>query len=136
MGETLYRKVGRRYEPIAWYEEIDTYYPGAWLVVVTPKERSKNYQFIKVESGMDVESVAAKARFKTLLADCISEAQRPSVSFDRCRAPETTPLTDEQLAALDECKRVFGDRPVSISHPSLQDVVDNAVDLMMERDCE
>ena len=127
MGETLYRKVGRRYEPIAWHEERGNLPEGAWLVVVTRKKGSRNLQQIRVKTDMDIGRVSALARFKTVLVDKIMEAQRPSVTIDRFSKEELKEMTKEQKNAMDAVKKAFNDRPIWLSHKALHDVIIDAV---------
>ena len=125
MGETFYRKIGKRYEPIAWHEEHDCFNEGATLVIVSRDEGHKSMNCIKIKGDVDLKKVATIGATKQVLYNLLVKNVSPNI----CGPSD---LSDEQMAVLEDVKRVFGDKSLRLEYPSVCDVVDSAIEKLFE----
>lgn len=119
---TFYKKVGRRYIPVSEYDSELTYaYPkGTHLTICLPGSSSRRYN---VEPEF-VPMIAAGGYAEEAITKVIME----KLSF----APETTPLTTEQLEAWEKFKEAMGENRCRLSSGSIMEAVRAGVNAMAE----
>ena len=66
---TLYKKVGRRYRPVAEHEEWDSYPEGAHLVVCRPGSRLSRFDIDPDRAGLLAAAEPLRAEIRTLVMD-------------------------------------------------------------------
>ena len=121
--ETLYRKEGRKYIPVAegmhdiWQTRYHNIFPeGAHLVVVNPG--STSYKF-KID--VDNVSLLAAAKLKAdKIRDIIIEGQK-------LRPPERKPLTEHQRKKYHEFVDSMGKEVYYLEYASVQEIADNVI---------
>jgi hypothetical protein len=113
MSETLYRKRGRKYEPVAEYgAEFDNLPAGFHLVCVMPGVRST---FFNVEPAL-ADLMAAIRIGREAAADAMRK-----VSEER---PASRELTAREKKAFAAWKAVMGEESMSLTSGSVNDVLD------------
>ena len=128
MGESLYRKVGRKYQPIAWYEDTDTWPEGATLLVVTRDVGCTSMQMSKLTVDVNVSHLLTLMALKSRLADAIRKAQEPEMdAFANPKLPKSTPLTKKQYEAAEAFRKAFKKKSITMEYPRLEDVIDGAI---------
>lgn len=66
---TLYKKVGRRYRPVAEYEEWDSYPAGAHLVVCSPGSTLRRFSIDPDRAGLLAAAEPLRAEIRTLVME-------------------------------------------------------------------
>jgi len=119
---TLYKKVGRRYEPVGEYsaEALDYFPYGYHMVVVRKGCRSVHY---KIDPNFAALTAAA-----TVAKDEMTAAMVRASEYK----PSRTPLTPRQIRAWDELKAAFGDELAGLTRDSAHDIVQAGVQAMQE----
>ena len=111
---TLYKKVGRRYEPVAEYsnEAIDSFPKGTHLVMCYPGGQSRRFNIDPNYAAMIAAGRVAE--------DAI------------CRAIQRTPLTPRQKQAWEALAEAFGDELTTLRGLSVHDCAEAGVKAMQE----
>jgi len=84
---TLYKKVGRRYRPVAEHEEWDSYPAGAHLVVCSPGSTLRRFNVDPDRAGLLAAAEPLRAQIRALVMD-----------LHKMR-PTRRPVTMQQAAA-------------------------------------
>ena len=119
---TLYKKVGRRYEPVAEYgnEVVDSFPKGTHLVMCYPGGQSRRYNIDPAYAPMIAAGRVAE--------DAICEAMRKQSELK----PHRTPLTPGQKAAWENLAREFGEDLCTLHGASVWDCAQAGVQAMQE----
>lgn len=122
MKRIFYEKVGRRYQPVAEYDNdlLDSFPKGNHLVMCYPGGSSRRFHVdpnyaAMIAAGRVAEDAMCKAMTKA------SELR-----------PQCTPLTKEQLRAWRALARSFGDELCTLQGASVRDIVEAGVEAMQE----
>ncbi len=122
MKKIFYEKVGRRYKPVAEYNNdfLDSFTKGTHLVVCYPGGKSTRYNIdpnhaAMIAAGRIAEDAICKAIYKA------SELR-----------PQSTPITPGQKKAWEKLAKEFGDEMCSLRGLSAQDCAEAGVKAMME----
>ena len=122
MKKIYYEKVGRRYVPVAEYDNdlLDSFPKGDHLVSVYPGGSSRRFKIDPayapmIAAGRVAEDAICHALYKA------SEAK-----------PNRTPITERQRAAWENMKKEFGDEFFGLTLPSSRDLAEAGVKAMME----
>jgi hypothetical protein len=116
--DTLYKKVGRRYHPVGIVTPRLS--NGVYVVVVNGNHTS----YVRVNGGhANAEVISALSMLKREIVDRLVIKSRPS------GVANSVPLTERQQEILET---EFGGGPISISYPSLSELVDEAIDSIRE----
>ena len=126
--ETLYRKEGRRYIPVAegihdiWQTRYHNIFPeGVHLVVVQPG--STSYKF-RIE--VDNVGLLAAAKIKQdKIRDIILEGHKP-------RPPERKPLTEYQRKKYDQFVASMNDDKYYLEYAPLQEIAENVIKELLD----
>jgi type IV secretory pathway ATPase VirB11/archaellum biosynthesis ATPase len=120
MKEIFYRKVGRRYVPVAEYDSnmLDSLPQGAHLVVCVPGGQSRRYNIDPNYAAM----IAAGRVAEDAICDAIREADQPR--------PQRMLLTERQRRAWRALARALGDEMGTLVHASHHDIAEAAVRAM------
>jgi hypothetical protein len=118
---TLYKKVGRRYKPVAEYsnEAIDSFPRGTHLVMCYPGGQSRRFNIDPALAPM----IAAGRVAEDAICRAISRASE--------LRPQTTPLTEKQKAAWEALKESFGDEISTLRGLSIHDCAEAGVQAMI-----
>jgi hypothetical protein len=122
MKKIYYEKVGRRYKPVAEYDNdlLDSFHKGNHLVMVYPGGTSRRFNIDPAMAPMIAAGrVAEDAMCKTMLD--ASELR-----------PPRTPLTEGQLKAWRKLAKEFGDELCTLQGSSTRDIVEAGVKAMQE----
>lgn len=122
MTETLYKKVGRRYVPVAEFDpELYHSLPkGSHLVTVQPGRTSYRY---RVEPAL-APMIAAGIYAEDAVVDAMIEASKLRLGRE--------PYTHEQQVAWQALAEAFDDRLATLNGPAAQDISAAGVNAMME----
>jgi len=117
MTKIYYEKVGRRYRPVAEYNEqwLDSFTQGTHLVMVYPGGSSRRY-------NIDPNYAALIAASRTA-EEAMCQALRNASEIQ----PKTRALTPEQLAAWNNLIEVMGDDARCLSRASSRDIAEAGV---------
>jgi hypothetical protein len=122
MKKVFYEKRGRRYHPVAEYDNdfLDSFPKGAHLVLCYPGGSSRRFNVepdyaSMIAAGRVAEDAVARAIYQA------SEAR-----------PKERPVTERQRVAWEEMKQSFGDEFFSLTLPSCRDLAETAVKAMQE----
>lgn len=122
MKKIFYEKVGRRYVPVAEYDNdyLDSFPKGNHLVMCYPGGTSRRFNIDPayapmIAAGRVAEDVMCRALVKA------SELK-----------PERTPITPEQKAAWENLARAFGSDLCTLRGASIHDVVEAGIKAMQE----
>ena len=66
---TLYKKVGRRYKPVAEHEEWDSYPAGAHLVVCQPGSQLRRFNIDPDRAGLLAAAEPLRGQIRALVMD-------------------------------------------------------------------
>ena len=66
---TLYKKVGRRYKPVAEHEEWDSYPAGAHLVVCSPGSTMRRFSIDPDRAGLLAAAELLRAEIRALVME-------------------------------------------------------------------
>jgi hypothetical protein len=117
MTKTYYEKVGRRYRPVAEYNEdwMNSFPQGTHLVMVYPGGSSRRYNIDPAYAALIAASRTAEEAMCQALRNA-SEIQ-----------PTTRALTPEQLTAWNNLIEVMGDDARCLSRASSRDIAEAGV---------
>ena len=117
---TLYKKVGRRYRPVAEHEEWDGYPAGAHLVVCSPGSTMRRFNVDPDRAGLLAAAEPLRAQIRALVMD-----------LHKMR-PTRRPVTLEQKAAWHAFERAMGNDAYCVEYASVGEIADAVVDLVTE----
>jgi hypothetical protein len=120
MKKIYYEKVGRRYVPVAEYDNdfLDSFPKGNHLVMSYPGGQSRRF-------NVDPNYVAMIAAGR-VAEDAICEQLRKQSEMK----PQRKPLTPGQLKAWQRLAKEFGDELCPLSHGSARDLAEAGVQAM------
>ena len=116
---TLYKKVGRRYKPVAEHEEWDSYPEGAHLVVCSPGSTLRRFNINPDRAGMLAAAEPLREQIKALVVEQL-----------RMR-PTREPVTKKQADAWRAFQAAMGNSGYAVSYPSAHALADAVVDLIV-----
>lgn len=117
---TLYKKVGRRYVPVAEYsnEVVDSFPKGTHLVMCYPGGQSRRFNIDPAYAPM----IAAGRVAEDAICRAISKAAE--------LRPQRTPLTTRQKQAWEALAEAFGDELTTLRGLSIHDCAEAGVRAM------
>ena len=121
---TLYKKVGRRYRPVAEHEEWDSYPAGAHLVVCSPGSTLRRFNVDPDRAGLLAAAEPLRAQIRALV-----------VEMHRMR-PTRRPVTLEQQVAWQRFACAKGDDMYCMERASIIEIADAVVDLIVTEACK
>lgn len=127
MKQVFYKKVGRRYEPVAEYDSelMDSFPKGCHLVVCQPGSQSRRFSIDPDYATLVAASHVAKEKIvDALLAKSTAEIYNTT--------GKKRELTEEQRQAWEHLVEVMGDDARRLSYASANDVADAGVKAMIE----
>ena len=116
---TLYKKVGRRYKPVAEYEELDSYPEGAHLVVCRPGSTMRRFDIDPDRAGLLAAAEPLRGQIRALV-----------VELHRMR-PTRRPVTMQQAAAWRRFQKEMGNDAYAVEYASVGEIADAVVDLIV-----
>ena len=116
---TLYKKVGRRYRPVAEHEEWDSYPAGAHLVVCSPGSTMRRFDIDPDRAGLLAAAEPLRDQIRALV-----------VEFHRMR-PTRRPVTMQQAAAWQRFQKTMGNDAYAVEYASVGEIADAVVDLIV-----
>lgn len=119
--ETYYRKVGRRYKPVSYYDPgvCDSFPVGAHLVIREPSSTLRRYNVDPNVAGL----LAAALMIRDPVIDAIHDASSLQPS-------ERQPLTPEQHSAWVAFEQAMGDDLFAVSTSSAQQIAEAATEAL------
>lgn len=122
MKKVYYEKVGRRYVPVAEYDNdfMDSYTKGTHLVMIYPGGTSRRFNIDPNYAAMIAAGRVAE--------DAISSAV---VKASEMR-PHNRPITEKQKKAWEALSRAFGDDRYYVEIPSAREIAEAGVKAMQE----
>jgi hypothetical protein len=119
---TLYKKVGRRYVPVAEYsnEAIDSFPKGTHLVMCYPGGQSRRFNIDPNYAAMIAAGRVAE--------DAICESMRKASEMK----PQRTPITLGQKKAWEKLAKEFGDELCPLTYGSIRDHAEAGIKAMQE----
>ena len=122
MKKVYYEKIGRKYVPVAEYDNdfLDSFTKGNHLVMSYPGGTSRRYNIIPAHAPMIAAGRVAE--------DAISRAIHKASEL----RPQRTPLTEGQLKAWKKLAEEFGDELATLQINSSRDIAEAGVKAMME----
>jgi len=119
---TLYKKVGRRYQPVAEYsnEAIDSFPRGTHLVMCYPGGQSRRFNIDPNYAAMIAAGRVAE--------DAICESMRKASEMK----PQRTPITLGQKKAWEKLAKEFGDELCPLTYGSIRDHAEAGIKAMQE----
>ena len=120
MSKIYYEKVGRRYVPVAEYNEqwMDSFTKGTHLVMVYPGGTSRRYNIDPNYAAM----IAAGRVAEDAMCRAISKASE--------LRPQRTPITPGQKKAWEKLAREFGDELATLQINSARDIAEAGLKAM------
>ena len=120
--KVFYEKVGRRYVPIAEYDNdfLDSFPKGTHLVMCYPGGQSRRFNIDPAFAPM----IAAGRYAEDAICKAISKASE--------LRPERTPITPEQKAAWEALAAALGDERCTLRGLSIHDCAEAGVKAMQE----
>ena len=121
MKKIFYEKVGRKYVPIAEYdnEYLDSFSKGNHLVMCYPGGQSRRYNIDP--------NYAAMIAAGRIAADEITRAIYMASELK----PQQKPITEGQRKAWNKLSKEFGTERFALQHSSARDVAEAGVNAMM-----
>ncbi len=116
---TLYKKVGRRYKPVAEHEEWDSYPAGAHLVVCSPGSTLRRFDIDPDRAGLLAAAEPLREQIRALV-----------VELHKMR-PTRRPVTMEQAAAWRRFQKVMGGDGYFVEYASVGEIADAVVELIV-----
>lgn len=116
---TLYKKVGRRYKPVAEHEEWDSYPAGAHLVVCSPGSTMRRFSIDPDRAGLLAAADLLRAEIRALVME-----------LHRMR-PTRRPVTQAQADAWHAFERAMGNDGYVVECASVGEIADAVVDLIV-----
>jgi hypothetical protein len=122
MKKVYYEKIGRRYVPVAEYDNdlLDSFTKGTHLVQVYPGGASRRYNIDPAYAPM----IAAGRVAEDAICRAISKASE--------LRPKQTPITPGQKKAWEKLAKEFGDDLCTLHGLSVRDCAEAGVKAMME----
>jgi hypothetical protein len=122
MKKIYYEKAGRRYVPVAEYNEdfLDSLPRGTHMVVCHPGGTSRRYDIDPALAPMIAAGIHAKQEICAALVRA-SEMR-----------PARTPITEEQQAAWQALAAAFGDELATLHGQNINDIADAGVKAMIK----
>jgi hypothetical protein len=122
MKKVYYEKVGRRYKPVAEYDNdlMDSFHKGNHLVMVYPGGTSRRFNIDPAMAPMIAAGRVAEDAMCKAMMDA-SELR-----------PQRTPLTEGQRKAWRKLAKEFGDELCTLQGASTRDIVEAGVKAMQE----
>ncbi len=122
MKKIFYEKQGRRYIPVAEYDNelLDSLPKGAHLVMVYPGGSSRRFNIDPNYAGMIAAGRVAE--------DAICESMRKSSEMK----PQRTPITLGQKKAWEKLAKEFGDELCPLTYGSTRDHAEAGIKAMQE----
>jgi hypothetical protein len=122
MKKVYYEKRGRRYHPVAEYDNdlLDSFPKGAHLVLCYPGGSSRRFNVEPNHAAMIAAGRVAE--------DKISEVIRKASEL----SPQRTPLTPKQLKAWQNLAKEFGEDLCTLQGASTRDIAEAGVKAMIE----
>jgi hypothetical protein len=119
---TLYKKVGRKYVPVAEYsnEVVDSFPKGTHLVMCYPGGQSRRFNIDPAYAPM----IAAGRVAEDAICRAISKASE--------MRPQHTPLTPQQKQAWEALAKEFGNELSTLHGLSVRDCAEAGVQAMQE----
>lgn len=120
MNKIYYEKVGRRYVPVAEYNDqwMDSFTKGTHLVMVYPGGTSRRYNIDPNYAAL----IAASRVAEDAMCRAIREASE--------LRPQRTPITPGQKAAWEKLAKEFGDELATLQINSARDIAEAGVKAM------
>jgi hypothetical protein len=121
MKKVYYEKVGRRYKPVAEYDNdyLDSFPKGAHLVLCFPGGQTRKFNIDPNYAPMIAAGRVAE--------DAISRA----VYLASEMRPHKKPITEKQRKAWDNMAKAFGDERYYIEIPSARQIAEEGVKSMI-----
>ena len=116
---TLYKKVGRRYKPVAEHEEWDSFPEGAHLVICRPGSTMRRFGIEPDRAGLLAAAEPLRAEIRTLVME-----------MHRMR-PTRRPVTQAQADAWHAFERAMGNDCYVVENASVGEIADAVVDLIV-----
>lgn len=116
---TLYKKVGRRYKPVAEHEEWDSYPEGAHLVVCSPGSTLRRFNVDPDRAGLLAAAEPLRAQIRALVME-----------LHKMR-PTRRPVTLAQQAAWRRFQKAMGGDGYWVEYASVGEIADAVVDLIV-----
>jgi len=122
MKKIYYEKVGRRYVPVAEYDNdfMDSFSKGTHLVMSYPGGTSRRYNIDPAYAAM----IAAGRVAEDAICKAISKASE--------LRPKSTPITPGQKKAWEKLAKEFGDDLATLSGLCIRDCAEAGVKAMQE----
>ena len=117
---TLYKKVGRRYKPVAEHEEWDSFPEGAHLVVCSPGSTLRRFNVDPDRAGLLAAAEPLRAQIRALVMD-----------LHKMR-PTRRPVTMQQAAAWRAFQAAMGTEAYAVEYASVGEIADAVVDLIVK----
>ena len=117
---TLYKKVGRRYKPVAEHEEWDSYPAGAHLVICQPGSTMRRFSIDPDRAGLLAAADLLRAEIRALVME-----------LHRMR-PTRRPVTQAQADAWHAFERAMGNDGYVVECASVGEIADAVVDLIVK----
>lgn len=116
---TLYKKVGRRYRPVAEHEGWDSYPEGAYLVVCRPGSTMRRFDIDPDRAGLLAAAEPLRDHIRALM-----------VELHKMR-PTRRPVTMQQAAAWRRFQKAMGNDAYAVEYASVGEIADAVVDLIV-----
>ena len=116
---TLYKKVGRRYRPVAEHEEWDSYPAGAHLVVCSPGSTPRRFDIDPDRAGLLAAAEPLRGQIRTLVME-----------LHKMR-PTRRPVTQAQADAWHAFERAMGNEGYVVEYASVGEIADAVIDLIL-----
>ena len=116
---TLYKKVGRRYKPVAEHEEWDSYPGGAHLVICSPGSTLRRFSIDPDRAGLLAAAEPLREQIRALV-----------VELHKMR-PTRRPVTMQQAAAWRRFQKAMGNDAYAVEYASVGEIADAVVDLIV-----
>ena len=117
---TLYKKVGRRYRPVAEHEEWDSYPEGTHIVVCSPGSTLRRFNVDPDRAGLLAAAEPLRDQIRTLVMD-----------LHKMR-PTRRPVTMQQAAAWRRFQKAMGNDAYAVEYASVGEIADAVVDLIVK----
>ena len=115
----LYKRVGRRYKPVAEHEEWDSYPAGAHLVVCSPGSTLRRFNIDPDRAGLLAAAEPLRAQIRALVME-----------LHKMR-PTRRPVTMQQAAAWRRFQAAMGNDAYAVEYASVGEIADAVVDLIV-----
>ena len=122
MKKIYYEKIGRKYIPVAEYDNelLDSFSKGTHLVMVYPGGQSRRFNVDPNYAAMIAAGRVAE--------DAICDALRKASEMK----PQRTPITPGQKKAWEKLAKEFGDELCPLTYGSTRDHAEAAVNAMIQ----